>query len=501
MKLTKSIASCLIGLSAAGAEQRLHVVRVFFNGRRGQGAMKIMKYVGFLMVGMLLFTPGIVDVQAETPNIIVILGDDLGYGDLGCFGQKVIKTPELDRMAAEGMKLTRFYSGSTVCAPSRASMLTGLHTGHVWVRGNGNGVKLRDNPKDITVATLLQNAGYATGMIGKSGLGCNLDTDTTHPNRKGFDYFYGSISHWESHDYYPPYVYRNGDKIEFPNNKRHEGTDYIQDHYIQEALDFIDREKDGPFMLHYAPQFPHASLCIPDEWKKPYRGQFDEIPFKGNHYRSEPEPKTTYAAMVSRLDWEVGQILSKLRKLGLAEDTLVLFASDNGSMQEGGYEREWFNSSGPLRGGKRDLFEGGIRVPAIAWWPSTIAAGSESDHVAAFWDILPTACELATIPAPSNTDGISFVPTLKGKAKQKKHEYLYWEFHEQGGKQAVLMNNWKAIRRDVRNHPNGPLELYDLSKDPQESKNIAAAHPEKTHRFAEIMQTARSDSPRFHFQN
>lgn len=435
------------------------------------------------------------------PNIIVILGDDLGYGDLGCFGQKAIQTPELDKMAAEGMKLTRFYSGSPVCAPARASVLTGMTAGHGWVRGNGNGIKLRDDPEDITLARLLKEAGYFTGMIGKSGLGCNLDKDFGHPNRKGFDYFYGSVSHWESHDYYPKKIIRNGEKIEFPGNRLHEGTDYIQTRYIEEVLAFIDRQKDGPFFLHYAPQLPHASLCAPEEWKAKYRGRFAEKPV-GNqkHYRNEPEPKTTYAAMVSLLDWEVGQILAKLKSEGIAENTLVIFASDNGSMQEGGYQRNWFDSSGTLRGGKRDLYEGGIHVPAIAWWPKKIRAGSESDHVGAFWDILPTACELAGVRPPDGIDGISFLASLAGQdSKQKAHPYLYWEFHEEGGKQAVLLGDWKGIRLDVGSDRDGPLELYNLKTDPAEANNVAARYPEKVREIAAIMQKARTESPRFKF--
>lgn len=434
---------------------------------------------------------------ARKPNIIFILADDLGYGDLGCYGQKLIRTPNLDKMAAEGMRFTQHYAGSTVCAPSRCCLLTGLHSGHGWMRGNAQGVKLRPDPQDLTVATLLRRAGYQTAMIGKSGCSANID-DGDHPNTKGFDYFFGFVSHAAAHDYFPPYLYRNGKKIEYPYNQRHEGDSYSGDLFYRDVMNYLDAHKDGPFFLHYSMQMPHASLYAPPESMAEYQGQFDEQPVTGQrHYRNEPQPKTTYAAMVSRLDWEVGQLLQKLHNLGIAENTLVLFASDNGAMNEGGYDRTWFNSSGQLTGGKRDLTEGGIRVPLIAWWPGKIAAGRTSDHVSAFWDFLPTACELAQTSAPDQTDGISYVPTLLGRAGQNEHAYLYWEFHEQGGKRAVRMGKWKAIQLDVDNNPDGPVAVYDLDADSAEKTDLSAEQGEIVQRARRIFREAHSPSPLF----
>jgi len=433
---------------------------------------------------------------ADRPNIIFILADDLGYGDLGCYGQKNFDTPNLDRMAADGLRFTQHYAGSTVCAPSRACLLAGQHTGHVFQRANGD-IEFRPDPLDITVARLLKNAGYHTALIGKSGLSCRTDNGR-HPNEKGFDHFFGYVSHGAAHRYYPQWLWRNGEKVFYKENLGFEGKQYSSDLFLADALEYLDRHKDGPFFLHLALQQPHADLQVPQKWREPFLGKFKEKPFAGDRYRAEPNPKATFAGMMTHLDDAVGQVLDKLQELGIAENTLVLFSSDNGAMSEGGWRRQYFDSSGPLRGGKRDMYEGGVRVPLIAWWPKRIAPGGESDHISAHWDFMPTACELAGTPAPEDTDGISYLPTLLGRADdQPKHDFLYWEFYEQGGKQAARQGDWKAVRLDVQTDPKRPLELYHLPSDVGEKRDLAAEHPEIVARLRQLMREAHVDNERF----
>lgn len=442
----------------------------------------------WVLVGNLTLLHG---TESKKPNIIMILADDLGYGDLSCFGQENFQTPRLDRMAADGMRLTSHYAGSTVCAPSRACLMTGQHTGHVFQRYNGN-VEFRADPQDITVARILKNAGYQTGLIGKSGLSCNSENGSL-PNEKGFDYFFGFTSHGRAHRYYPDWLWKNGEKVEYPKNELREGDTYSSDVFLEESLRFLDDHAAGPFFLHISLQQPHADLNVPQQWKEPYFGKFDEEPYLGNSYRKEMRPKSTFAGMVAHLDNAVGQVLDKLNDLGIADNTLVIFSSDNGAMSEGGWSRTYFDSSGPLRGGKRDLYEGGIRVPTIAWWPGRIQPGTSSDHMSAFWDFLPTACEVANITPPEGIDGISYLPTLLGKT-QPKHNYLYWEFYEQGGKQAVRTGQWKGVRLAVGENPNGPIELYNLENDLGESDNVAADHPEIVTQIENLMTEAHQPS-------
>jgi len=432
---------------------------------------------------------------AERPNVIFILADDLGYGDLGCYGQEIIQTPNLDRMATEGMIFTNHYAGSTVCAPSRCCLMTGLHTGHAFLRGNDR-IPLR--PEDLTVAELMKQAGYATGIVGKWGLG---EPDTTGvPNRKGFDYWFGYLNQQHAHNYYPDYLWRNEEKVPLANQVEPVGAaggvatkrvQYSHDLFASEALAFLDRNRKQPFFLYLAFTIPHANNeSKPDGMEIPSYGPYAS--------RDWSNPQKGHAAMITRMDRDIGRLFDRLKALGLDEKTLVLFSSDNGPHKEGGADPAFFGSSGGLRGIKRDLYEGGIRVPLIARWPGRITAGSGSDHVCAFWDFLPTCCELAGVPTPEETDGLSFLPTLLGQPqRQRQHPYLYWEFHEQGKKQAVRMGHWKGVRLNVAKDPAGPIELYHLAEDPGEQENVASRNPEAVARIATIMASARTPSQRW----
>lgn len=415
------------------------------------------------------------------PNIVFILADDLGYGDPSCYGQTKFGTPNIDRLAAEGMRFTQAYAGSTVCAPSRCALMTGYHMGHAHIRGNrgGGGVPLR--PQDLTVTELLKQAGYATGMFGKWGLGLN---DTTgQPNRKGFDEWFGYLDQSLAHFYYTDHLYKNSEK--FPIAK----TQYSHDLIAEAALEFIRKNKDKPFFLYLPFTIPHASLQAPEDSLEKFRGKFPEVPFPGAHYTAQPTPRAAFAAMVTRLDRDVGRVVALLKQLGIEEDTVIFFSSDNGPHREGGHDPDFFRSAGPLRGIKRDLYEGGIRVPTIARWPGKIRAGVASDQVWAFWDFPPTAAEIAGLKSPQGIDGISILPALTGKP-QKNHEYLYWEFFEKGFKQAIRVGDWKAVRMA----PGKPLELYNLKTDIGEQNNIARKHPDVIARIEEILNTVRTDS-------
>jgi arylsulfatase A len=432
----------------------------------------------------------------KRPNIIFVLADDLGYGDLGCYGQKTIQTPNLDHMAAEGMRFTQHYAGSTVCAPSRCVLMTGLHTGHCYVRGNRRVEPMGQvplPPGTITVGKILKEAGYSTGLIGKWGLGGPGSTGV--PVKQGFDFFYGYMCQRHAHNYYPEFLFRNEERIPLKGNKvanpRPDGTgwsiertQYSHDLFAQESLAFVERNKDRPFFLYLALTIPHAN----NEAGK--RGM--EVPSYEPYANEDwPEPQKGYAAMISRMDRDVGRLLAKLKQLGLDEDTLVMFSSDNGPHREGGADPTFFRSSGLLRGIKRDLYEGGIRVPLIARWPAKIKPGSQNEHISAFWDFLPTCCELAGVEAPSKVDGISLLPTLLGESeKQKTHKFMYWEFHERGFTQAMRMGDWKAVRF----HAPRRLELFNLKDDIGEKHNLADQHPEVISLIEEYLKTARSAS-------
>jgi len=418
------------------------------------------------------------------------MADDLGYGDLGCYGQQRIKTPNIDRLAAEGMRFTQCYAGSTVCAPSRCVLMTGLHTGHCFIRGNG-----KDNlrPGDVTVAEIVKPAGYATALLGKWGLGHEGSTGV--PTRQGFDYFYGYLDQHHAHNYYPSFLVRNEERVKLRNvvpggGKFGQGVatkqvDYSHDLVAGEALQFIDRSKDKPFFLYLALTIPHANN------EAGRRGM--EVPSHEPYTdRDWPEPQKGLAAMITRMDADVGRLMARLKKHGIDERTIVMFTSDNGPHREGGNNPDYFDSNGPLRGIKRALYDGGIRVPLVARWPGRIKAGTTSDHVCCFYDVLPTVAELAGTRPPAGVDGISFVPALTG-GRQRQHEYLYWEFYEGGFKQAVRMGEWKGIRRGM----DGPIELYNVTRDIGEQQNVAADHADVVAQVAAHMKSAHTPSPRW----
>lgn len=418
------------------------------------------------------------------PNIVFILADDLGYADIGCYGQKQIATPHLDRLAREGMRFTQAYAGSTVCAPSRSCLMTGLHTGHTRVRGNA---LTPLEPADVTVAEVLKSAGYRTGIVGKWGLG---EPDTTGlPNRQGFDYWFGYLNQGHAHDYFPDYLWQNEQRVELRGNLQRARREYTPDLMEREAKAFLADQGKAPFFLYLALTLPHANNERGRE-----TGNGMEIPDAGQYAdRDWPAPQRNHAAMISRLDAIVGTVLAELAARGLAENTLVLFSSDNGPHKEGGAAPKFFASTGPLRGIKRDLYEGGIRVPFLARWPGHVPAGVTTEQLTAFWDFLPTAAELAGGEAPAQLDGVSIVPALLGAERagrpQPQHEYLYWEFHERGFQQAIRSGNWKGVRTLGQ-----PLELFDLGSDVSETTNVAAAHPDVVARLEGWLDQARSES-------
>ena len=450
--------------------------------------------------------------KAKRPNIIFILADDLGYGDVGFNGQKLISTPNIDRLAAEGVQFTQFYAGTSVCAPSRSSLMSGKHTGHTYIRGNKSVDPEGQEPiadSVVTIAEILKKAGYTTAAFGKWGLG--PVGSYGDPNKQGFDQFYGYNCQSMAHRYYPDHLWDNQKKIilEANQNLRY-NKEYAPDLIQKKALEFVD-SKDGkqPFFLFLPYILPHAELIVPeDSIFQYYKGKFEEQPYKGldygpdakdGGYASQQYPHAAFAAMVSRLDLYVGQILDKLKEKGLDKNTLVIFTSDNGPHVEGGADPVFFHSSAGFKGVKRDLYEGGIREPFAARWPGVINPGTKNDHIGAFWDILPTFAELAGTKLISQTDGISFVPSIRGKGVQKKHNHLYWEFHEQGGRQAVRQGNWKAVRLNAAGHANAPVELYDLAKDPGERINVAGKFPVKAKELGHIMNRSHTESAIFPF--
>jgi arylsulfatase A-like enzyme len=417
--------------------------------------------------------------EAQPPNVIFILADDLGYGDLGCYGQRRIKTPNLDRLAAQGVRFTQCYAGSTVCAPSRCCLMTGLHTGHAWVRGNAL-VPLRHDER--TVAHVFRSAGYKTALVGKWGLG---EPGTTGaPNRQGFDFFFGYLNQAAAHNSFPTELWRNETIETILENRNGRRGAYSNDLFTSEALSFLDSAAGSPFFLYLAYTAPHANSTA----------RTMEAPEIEPQYRDTdwPETEKLFASTITRMDRDIGRIMDRLGRLGIGRNTLIFFTSDNGPHREGGHSATFFGSSGPLRGIKRDLYEGGIRVPMIVRWPARIKPGTVSKEPWALWDFLPTVCELTGVACPPGLDGVSVMPALLGGHLPVRPP-MYWEFHEGGFSQAARMGDWKAVRRPK----SSTIELYALNNDPGETKNIADKHPEVLARMADYLQHARTDSAEF----
>lgn len=452
-----------------------------------------------LLLSVCLASP--IAAAERAPNIIFILADDLGYAELGCYGQKKIRTPHLDKMAAEGLRFTQFYAGNAVCAPSRCVFMTGKHAGHAYIRDNRE-IKPEGQeplPSDtVTISRLLKARGYATAAVGKWGLGG--PGSTGEPGKLGFDLFFGYLCQRHAHNHYPSYLRRNDKKVDLEGNTDADtGKQHSHDLFEAEALAFIRAHKDKPFFLYVPFTIPHVALQVPEDSLKEYAGKWDDPPYKGGKgYRPHATPRAAYAAMVTRMDRSVGRILELLKKLDLDEKTLVMFSSDNGPTHGGvgGSDSEFFASAGPLRGLKGSLYEGGSRVPGIARWPGTIKAGRTSDLPVAFYDVLPTLCKVAGAETPKDTDGISFLPTLLGKGEQARHPFLYWEFPSYGGQQAVRMGDWKGVRQGMQKG-NLDIQLFDLGKDIGEKNNVADKNPEVVKRIQKIMEENHTPSKLF----
>ena len=434
--------------------------------------------------------------EATKPNIVFIIADDLGYGDLSCYGQKNFPTPHIDKLAGNGIRFTRHYSGSTVCGPSRCSLMTGRDSGHATVRGNGPHTISDD---EVTVAEVAKAAGYNTAMIGKSCVTGNTQT----PEKvlaSGFDYFYGTTDHGDGHYRYPKFVYKNTERVKFPKNKLHKGTHYDGHLYTKEALDYITKQSsETPFFLILSYPIPHASVLAPEADRAKVRHLVkEEVVFKkSRHYTHTTEVLANYISMITIMDEGVGSIVDQLTKQELLEDTLIIFTSDNGAAFEGGKTPDMLNSSGPLRGGKRDLYEGGVRIPFIASWPARVAKGQTSDHASAFWDFLPTVCELTGQENPDDIQGVSYAATLLGKEKQAKHKYLYWEYNNtKVGRRALQQGDWKVVQYGL-NKSKRKTELYNIAKDIGESNDLSKTHPEKLTELLKLMENARVVSPLF----
>ena len=435
----------------------------------------------------------------QQPNIIYILLDDAGYGDLSCYGQKKFQTPNIDRLAREGMKFTNHYSGSTVCAPTRSVIMSGLHTGHTPSRGNREIQPVGQFPipaATFTIAEALKKAGYATGAFGKWGLG-NPGSEGD-PVNQGFDRFFGYNCQRNAHTYYPTWLFDNFQKIKL------NGETYAHDLIMDRAVEWIDNHHKAPFFCFLPVTIPHAAMHVPEKYAAPFRRKFPEFENKvgryGNNRPFARNPAAQFAGMMTALDHGIGRVLKSLEKYGIEENTIVLLSSDNGPHREGGHMPDYFNSNGGLRGHKRDLYEGGIRCPLLVRWPGKVKAGSTSDHISAHWDLFPTFCELAGTETPRNLDGISFLPTLLGK-KQEQHEYLYWEFFEGGGKRAVRIGKWKAVQNQLtRKGQNASVEIYDLTTDRAEQNNLATRKPELIARARNIFKQAHTPSKIWKFK-
>lgn len=468
-------------------------------------------FLTFLTI--LFITTIVAQTPKKLPNIIYIYADDMGYGELGSYGQQKIKTPNLDQLAREGILFTQHYTSAPVCAPARTMLMTGKHSGHAYIRGNYELGGFEDDKEGgqmplpegtFTIAKMLKNAGYSTGMIGKWGLGMN--NTTGNPNKQGFDYYYGYLDQKQSHNFYPTHLWENGkwDTLNNPYFFVHrtipanspdsafdhfKGKDYSITKMAEKTLSFIKANKNKPFFLYLPYTVPHISLQAPDEAVQEYIGQFDELPYYGDKgYAPCKYPLSTYAAMITYMDKQIGRIMALLKELNLDRNTLVMFSSDNGTtFDAGGIKAEYFKLTGGLRGRKQDLYEGGIRVPFIARWPGKIPGGKTSDLVFAQYDLLPTLAELTHAKAWPN-DGISFLPALIGNNKQqKKHEFLYFEFPEKGGQVAIRMGNWKGVKSNMKSNLEATWEIYNLATDKYEAVNVAYKHPDLIKKFEEIL--------------
>ena len=459
--------------------------------------MKIFSLIITQVATACLFATTCLAEDPTQPNVIYILADDLGYGDLSCYGQTKFKTPNIDALAKRGMLFTQHYSGSTVCAPSRAVLMTGLHSGHAPVRGNLEHQPEGQEPMPAdtyTVAHYLKNAGYRTGLYGKWGLGYpGSDSD---PVKMGFDSFYGYNCQRIAHCYYPAFLWDDDERELLWGNVATPKKDYAPKFIQAKALDFIRENKEHPFFLYYAAIQPHSDMIAPEKYMAKYRNKFlPESQNDGKSYIEQRECHAAFAAMVNVLDDYVGEIVAEVNKQGIADNTMIIFTSDNGPHHEGGHDPDYFDSYGPLRGYKRDLYEGGIRVPMIATWPGKIPADSKSEHISAFWDFLSTMADLVGKPLEKDFDGISMLPTLLRKGDQKEHKFLYWEFPAKGGRIAIRAGDWKAVQYNVSKENPRPIELYNLSDDPGEEVNLAGEHPEIVSELDRLMKGSHTDSP------
>jgi len=453
----------------------------------------------FLLACLSIAAAGARSEATSQPNIIYILLDDAGYGDLSCYGQTKFLTPNIDRLASEGMKFTNHYSGSTVCAPTRSVIMSGLHTGHTPSRGNREIKPVGQFPipaTTFTIAEALKKAGYATGAFGKWGLG-NPGSEGD-PIHQGFDRFFGYNCQRNAHTYYPTWLFDDLRKIEL------DGKTYAHDLIMDKAVEWIDRQHENPFFCFLPVTIPHAAMHVPEKYAAPFREKFPEFENKvgryGNNKPFAKNPAAQFAGMMTALDVGIGRVLKSLKKHQIDQNTIVLLSSDNGPHKEGGHMPNYFNSNGGLRGFKRDLYEGGIRCPLLVRWPGKVEAGSTSNHISAHWDLFPTFCELAGINPPEGLDGISFLPTLLGK-EQEKHEHLYWEFYEGGGKRAVRIGKWKAVQNQVnRKGKDAPIEIYDLESDRAETSDLAAHNSELIARIQKIFEQSHTPSPLWKFK-
>ena len=453
----------------------------------------------FLLACLSIAAAGARSEATSQPNIIYILLDDAGYGDLSCYGQTKFLTPNIDRLASEGMKFTNHYSGSTVCAPTRSVIMSGLHTGHTPSRGNREIKPVGQFPipaTTFTIAEALKKAGYATGAFGKWGLG-NPGSEGD-PIHQGFDRFFGYNCQRNAHTYYPTWLFDDLRKIEL------DGKTYAHDLIMDKAVEWIDRQHENPFFCFLPVTIPHAAMHVLEKYAAPFREKFPEFENKvgryGNNKPFAKNPAAQFAGMMTALDEGIGRVLKSLKKHQIDQNTIVLLSSDNGPHKEGGHMPNYFNSNGGLRGFKRDLYEGGIRCPLLVRWPGKVEAGSTSNHISAHWDLFPTFCELAGTNPPEGLDGISFLPTLLGK-EQEKHEHLYWEFYEGGGKRAVRIGKWKAVQNQVnRKGKDAPIEIYDLESDRAETSDLAAQNSELIARIQKIFERSHTPSPLWKFK-